>query len=177
VSFFNSPTNGTYTILPGALASTSLSSNSVNGLSSGQSATLTNLPNLVVQVSGSGGGSSFEQAYPGRVKTDVAPNGLTYLVNYAFGGSTNNEAKLPQQVISDPAQLTLVAYVRTNDPSVTVTPERGSSLTNWVTDSISTNYPTDTPAPAGTEKRSYSTPISTNNPRMFLRLRATSAAP
>jgi autotransporter-associated beta strand protein len=173
VAFAGVPMNGTYAVLPGSLAVASLASSSVTGLGSGQTATIANSPNLVVQVSDAVTGPTFADAYPGIDMTDLAPNGLTYLVNYAFGGSSTSEAKLPEQITSDPAQLTLVAYVRTNDPSVSVAPERGSSLTNWSSDSITTNYLTDPSAPAGTEKRSYSTPISTNNPRMFLRLKTT----
>ena len=173
VAFASLPTNGTYAVLPGPLAVASLASNSVTGLGSGQTATIANSPNLVVQVSSAVTGPTFGGTYPGINMTNVAPNGLTYLVNYAFGGASANEAKLPEQITSDPAQLTLVAYVRTNDPSVSVVPERGASFTNWSTDFITTNYLTDPSAPAGTEKRSYSTPINTNNPRMFLRLKAT----
>ncbi|MEY2851493.1 MAG: hypothetical protein RL549_192 [Verrucomicrobiota bacterium] len=173
VVFTSAPTNGTYAVLPGSLAVASLASSSVTGLGSGKTATIANSPNLVVQVSDAVTGPTFVDAYPGIDMTDVAPNGLTYLVNYAFGGSSTTEAKLPEQITSDPAQLTLVAYVRTNDPSVNVAPERGESLANWSGDFITTNYLADPSAPAGTEKRSYSTPISTNNPRMFLRLKAT----
>jgi autotransporter-associated beta strand protein len=173
VVFTSAPTNGTYAVLPGSLAVASLASSSVTGLGTGKTATIANSPNLVVQVSDAVTGPTFVDAYPGIDMTDVAPNGLTYLVNYAFGGSSTTEAKLPEQITSESAQLTLVAYVRTNDPSVNVAPERGESLANWSGDFITTNYLADPSAPAGTEKRSYSTPISTNNPRIFLRLKAT----
>ena len=65
-----------------------------------------------------------------------------------------------------------MAYVRTNDPSVEVNAERGPALNSWYGNNITTNSLSDPNAPAGTAKRFYSTPINTNNPRMFLRLKA-----
>ena len=97
----------------------------------------------------------------------------TYLMNYAFGGSSSNTPILPVQDTNDPTKLTLVAYVRTDDPSVQVNAEQGSDLGNWSGGSITTNNLTDPTAPQGTQKKSFSTPISTNNPRKFLRLKAT----
>ena len=117
-------------------------------------------------------GSTFENAYPGVNLEDVAPNGLTYLVNYAFGGNSTNAASLPVQDTTDPAKLTLVAYVRTNDPTVNVNAEKGTSLSNWNGSDITTNTISDPYAPAGTEKRLYSVPVITNNTQ-FLRLKVT----
>ncbi|NDC33489.1 MAG: hypothetical protein EBZ63_07295, partial [Burkholderiaceae bacterium] len=59
-------------------------------------------------------GPSFEDAYPGKKLTDVAPNGLTYLMNYAFGGDSSNTPTLPTQDTADSGKLALVAIVRTN---------------------------------------------------------------
>jgi len=117
-------------------------------------------------------GSTFENAYPGVNLEDVAPNGLTYLMNYAFGGNSTNAASLPVQDTTDPDKLTLVAYVRTNDPTVNVNAEKGTSLSNWNGSDITTNTISDPYAPAGTEKRLYSVPVSTNNTQ-FLRLKVT----
>jgi len=189
VNFSSPPTNGTYTVLPGALALASLSSNSVTGLGSGKIGTVANSPNLVVQISdsedgsGTGGGgnlvttgSTFEDAYPGGVNmTDIAPNGLTYLVNYAFGGSSTNPAKLPMQDTSDPSKLTLVAYVRTNNASGTlnVVGEKGATLDSWDTNNpiagVAAQDQSD--APSGTRKRIFST--TNSGDRLFLRLKTT----
>jgi len=172
VTLSTTPSDGdSFMILPGSLAGV-YGAPSVNPLGQGQTASFDPSTGILSVTQGATT-PSFSSAYPTNNLADIAPNGLTYLVNYAFGGDSTHEAKLPEQVTSDPAQLSLVAYVRTNDPSVSVAPERGSSLTNWSSDFITTNILTDPYAPAGTEKRSYSTPVSTNNPRMFLRLKAT----
>jgi hypothetical protein len=74
-------------------------------------------------------GPTFDGAYPGKNLTEVAPNGLTYLVNYAFGGDANTAATLPVQDTSDPTKLSLVVVVRTDDPSLTVGGQASTSLT------------------------------------------------
>jgi hypothetical protein len=129
----------------------------------------------VVQVSSNVTGPTFEDAYPGGVSmTDVAPNGLTYLVNYAFGGSSTNPAKLPMQDTNDPSKLTLVAYVRTNNASgtLTVKGEKGSALDAWDTNNPITGTVAgdQLDAPAGTQKQIFSVPNTGD--RLFLRLKA-----
>lgn len=107
--------------------------------------------------------------------TDVAPNGLTYLMNYAFGGSSTRSATLPSQDTSDPTKLTLVAYVRTDNAvgTLSVVGEKGDSLSNFDTaNPIPGEVPNDqSTAPAGTQKRIFSVPA--NGDRLFLRLKAT----
>jgi hypothetical protein len=102
--------------------------------------------------------------------SDIAPNGLSYLMNYAFGGSDTTEPMLPVQDTSDPAKLTLVAYVRTGDNTLSVTGEAAGSLDfNPV---INVPFRTFDPfgAPAGMEMRSYS--VSVSGDHKFLRLKA-----
>ena len=115
-------------------------------------------------------GPTFDGAYPGKNLSGVAPNGLSYLMNYAFGGSDNTEPRLPVQDTSDPAKLTLVAYVRTGDNTLSVSGEAAATLDF----SLPSNAPyvviTNSDAPAGMEKRSYS--VSVSGDRMFLRLKA-----
>jgi len=120
-------------------------------------------------------GPTFESAYGGINMTNIAPNGLTYLVNYAFGGSSNSTAKLPVQDTSDPTKLKLVAFVRTNDVSgvpITVKGQTGSSLTSWDPNLIEgQDAENNDGAPAGTRKRIFSVDVSGD--RQFLRLKVT----
>jgi len=116
-------------------------------------------------------GPSFDGAYPGKNLSDVAPNGLTYLMNYAFGGSDTTNPKLPVQDTSDPAKLTLVAYVRTGDSTLSVVGEVASELPSFDSaNTIAGDVVSPSDAPAGMEKRNYS--VSVSGERMFLRLKA-----
>jgi autotransporter-associated beta strand protein len=177
VAFSSVPSAGTtYSILPGALAANSLVSQSVTGLGSGQTATVSNDPNLVVEVTSTvPAGPTVDSAYPGTTMTDVAPNGLTYLMNYALGGSSTTSATMPSQDTGDPTKLTLVAYVRTDNAvgTLSVVGEKGDSLSNFDTaNPIPGEVPNDqSTAPAGTQKRIFSVPA--NGDRLFLRLKAT----
>ena len=119
---------------------------------------------------------TFGNAYPGVNLTDLAPNGLAYLANYAFGGDSSNAPTLPSQDVSDPTKLALVAVVRTNDSSVSVVGESVNDLTDYnnpssvsavqgTTDGVPQNY-----LPAGCERRKYSVDQSTGD-RKFLRLK------
>lgn len=175
VDFTTPPDEGTYAILPGPLNSASLASVSVTGLAAGKTATVANSPNLVIQVAAAPAGPTFESAYPANSLTDLAPNGLTYLMNYAFGGSSSHAATLPSQDFNDPTKLTLVAFVRTNNTGgvLSVVGEAGDALSNFdSTKPIPGEFALDqSDAPAGTEKRIFSVPA--NGDRLFLRLKAT----
>jgi hypothetical protein len=75
-------------------------------------------------------GSTFAGAYPGKSMTDVAPNGLTYLANYAFGGDSNTQPILPVQDMSDPDKLRLIVVYRTDDPTLPLSGLRGEATTS-----------------------------------------------
>ena len=62
--------------------------------------------------------------------TDVAPNGLTYLANYAFGGDSNTQPILPVQDMSDPDKLRLIVVYRTYDPTLPLSGLRGEATTD-----------------------------------------------
>jgi autotransporter-associated beta strand protein len=175
VHFANPPGDGTFAVLSGPVDGASLASVNVTGLASGQTATVANSPNLVVQVADASTGPTFDDAFSGNAMTDVAPNGLTYLMNYAFGGSSTQAAALPSQDFNDPTKLTLVAFVRTNNTAGTlsVLGEAGDALSNFDTaNPISGQVaPDQSDAPAGTQKRIFSVPAT--GERLFLRLKAT----
>ena len=59
----------------------------------------------------------------------MAPNGLTYLVNYAFGGDATTVATMPVQDTSDPTKLRLIVVVRTDDTSLTIGGQASTNLT------------------------------------------------
>ena len=105
---------------------------------------------------------------------DLAPNGQTFLVNYALGGDSSTPATLPWQDTSDPTKLTLVAYVRTNNPvgtTLLVEGQKSDSLTNFdVADPVPGVAAEDqSDAPEGTEKRVFS--VLREGNRLFLRLK------
>ena len=109
---------------------------------------------------------TFADSYRGKEMLGIAPNGLTYLANYAFGGSDTSEPKLPVQDTSDSNQLALVAYVRTGDVSVGGQDAPSLDFSSASTTSYVVINPSD--APTGMEKRRYSVDINGN--RRFLRL-------
>jgi len=73
---------------------------------------------------------TFSGAYPGRTLTEVAPNGLTYLANYAFGGDSNTQPILPVQDMSDSDKLQLIVVYRTDDPTLPLSGLRGEATTD-----------------------------------------------
>jgi len=78
----------------------------------------------------SAAGSSFSSAYPEKTLTGVAPNGLTYLANYAFGGNEATPATLPVQDTSDPTKLRLVVVFRTDDSTLPLNALGGEATTD-----------------------------------------------
>lgn len=116
-------------------------------------------------------GSTFAEAYPGKSLTEIASNGQTYLVNYAFGGEADQAPILPTQDSSDPAQLRLIAVIRTNDASVTWNGEVATSLVGgWNSSDVTvTDSPNQENLPPNTVRKIISVDRG-SDPKKFIRL-------
>ena len=146
VDFASTPVTGaTYTVLSGALATNSFASTPVvNGLGSGQTATLTNNPNLVVLVSGSPATNNYASwltNYPSLTgaatngSADPDGDGFINDTEYAFDGDPT---------VGTPALMTATAVgtnavfnwiERTN--GVTYEVQKNGTLTNaWTSTGI-----------------------------------------
>jgi autotransporter-associated beta strand protein len=174
VAFASAPIAGTYDILPGALAANSLVSPSVTGLGSGQSATVVNDPNLVVQVTGGSADPTFESTYGSINPLEINPaNGLSYLMNYALGGTGPSSNPALPVLTSSASSLTLTANIRNSGQGVDVVGEYTYNLAGqWFLDQVTTN----TGGPGSVENttvHSFSINVEPGQPRKFLRLRAT----
>lgn len=174
VAFSSVPSAGTtYLILPGGLAGNSLVSTPVTGLGSGQTATVVNAPNLVVQVTDGVAGPTFESAYPGIDPLEINPaNGLSYLMNYALGGTGSNSTPALPVLTSDGTNLTLTANIRDIGQGVNVVGEYAYDLAGpWLEDKVSTTMGGS--IVPNTRVTSFSIQVESAQPRKFLRLRAT----
>ncbi len=122
-------------------------------------------------------GSTFAGAYPGASMTDVAPNGLTYLANYAFGGNETTPATLPVQDTSDPTKLRLVVVFRTDDSTLPLSALGGETTADlaggWSASGVSVENSTDvSPVPPNTVRKVISVDRGTALKR-FLRATVT----
>jgi hypothetical protein len=122
-------------------------------------------------------GSTFLGAYPGKSMTEVAPNGLTYLANYAFGGDSNTQPILPVQDMSDPTKLRLVVVFRTDDSTLPLNALGGETTANlaggWSASGVSVENSTDlSPTPANTVRKVISVDRG-SDPKKFLRATVT----
>ena len=127
-----------------------------------------------VSVTANPAGSTFEDAYPGKIMTDFAPNGLTWLANYAFGGNATTQATLPVQDTSDPTQLRLNVVFRTDDSTLPLTALGGEATTDlaggWSASGVSVGDSTDlSPVPANTVRKVISVDVVSSDSRRFLR--------
>ncbi|MFA9197802.1 MAG: hypothetical protein ACEQSM_09465, partial [Aliarcobacter sp.] len=129
-----------------------------------------------VSVTANPAGSTFEDAYPGKIMTDFAPNGLTWLANYAFGGNATTQATLPVQDTSDPTKLRLVVVFRTDDSTLPLTALGGEATTDldlagsWSTSGVSVGDSTNlSPVPPNTVRKVISVDVVSSDSRRFLR--------
>ena len=118
-------------------------------------------------------GSTFAGAYPGVSMTDVAPNGLTYLANYAFGGDATTQATLPVQDTSDPTKLRLVVVFRTDDNSLTLGGQASTGLeAAWSSAGVTVVDGDSTGLPANMARKVISVDRG-SDPKKFLRATVT----
>ena len=115
-------------------------------------------------------GSTFAGAYPGKIMTDIAPNGLSHLANYGFGGSEGVSPTLPIMDSSDPTKLRLIVVFRTDDSSLSLGGQTTTDLAGgWSTSGVSIVPSTDaSPVPANTARKVISVDRGSGSKR-FLR--------
>jgi autotransporter-associated beta strand protein len=173
INFSNNVSAGTYPVLPGALNGT-YSEATYNNLSQGQTASF-NASTGSVTVTGNpaSSGPSFADSYPGQSLTDLAPNGLSYLMNYALGGSSANGISTPVSS-ADGSTLSITAIVRINDPKCRIVGEATTSLTAWPTNSPINGVPTadQSGADSGVTQKQVFSVNRGPDLKKFLRLKA-----
>ena len=173
VAFTSVPSTGmTYTVLPGALASNSLVSPSVSGLGSGQTATVANSPNLVVQVTDAPTGPTFDSLYTPGSENGLGSNGLPNLMNYALGGNGPSSTPALPVLTSDANSLTLTANIRNSGQGVTVVGQYAYDLAGpWADVDLTPTMASS--SVANTTVQYFSQPVESNKPRKFLRFKVT----
>jgi hypothetical protein len=161
-------------VLAGALAGNSLVSQSVTGLGSGQSATVANSPNLVVQVTGGSADPTFESTYGSINPLEINPaNGLSYLMNYALGGTGIGSTPALPVLTSNGTSLTLAANIRNVGQGVDVVGEYTYDLAGTWTEVELTDVTGANSALDNTTVKSFSIDVESGRPKKFMRLRAT----
>ena len=101
--------------------------------------------------------------------TDIAPNGLSYLANYGFGGSEGTTPTLPIMDNSDSTKLKLIVVFRTDDLIVLGGETTVDLVSGWSTSGVSVDPSTDaSPVPANTARKVISVDRGSGSKR-FLR--------
>jgi autotransporter-associated beta strand protein len=173
VVFASAPIAGTYDILPGELAGNSLVSQSVTGLGSGQTATVANSPNLVVQVTDEPTAPTFDSLYTPGSENGLGSNGLPNLMNYALGGTGIGSTPALPVLTSDGTSLTLTANIRNVGQGVDVVGEYTYDLAGTWTEVELTDVTGANSALDNTTVKSFSIDVESGRPKKFMRLRAT----
>jgi len=146
VDFASPPVTGsTYTVLSGALATNSfVLTPVVNGLGSGQTATVTNNPNLVVLVSGSPASNNYASwlaNYPSLTGADTNgsadPDGDGFINNTEFAFDGNPTVGTPALMTATAVGTNAVFNWIERTNGVTYEVQKNSSLTNpWTSTGI-----------------------------------------
>ena len=120
---------------------------------------------------------SFASIFSGASPAAVGPDGMSYLLKYAFGGTNSNSpANWPIAAYSN-NELSLTYLARTNDTNLSIYPERCTELSasnSWTNTGISVSTLGTTNVDGTTVERRKASVISTNVTRQFLRIKVTS---
>ena len=117
-------------------------------------------------------GPTIVEAYSGKDPLAVNPdNGMTYLLNYAFGGSDTTAPALPV-LTSDANSLTLTANIRNSGQGVSVVGQYAYDLAGpWADVDLTPTMASS--SVANTTVQYFSQPVESNKPRKFLRFKVT----
>jgi autotransporter-associated beta strand protein len=171
VNFATPPTVGTTNnVLSGPLNSASLASNKVTGLPPNSGWTFTNNPNLQVIVTSAG--PTFNSLYGQGNENEPGSNGLTYLMNYALGGTGPSSNPALPVLTSDGTSLTLRANIRNSGQGVNVVGEYTYDLAGTWTEVELTVVTGANPALDNTTVKSFSIDVESGRPKKFMRLKA-----
>jgi autotransporter-associated beta strand protein len=176
VNFATPPAVGTTNnVLSGPLNIASLASNKVTGLPPNSGWSFTNNPNLqVIVTSTEPTGPTFESAYPTiSDPSEINPaNGLSYLMNYALGGTGPSSTPALPVLTSDGTSLTLTANIRKSGQGVrNVVGEYAYDLAGQWYEVVLT--PTEASTVENTTVQFFTQPVESDKPKKFLRLKAT----
>jgi hypothetical protein len=172
VAFASPPSAGTYDVLAGALAENSLASKSVTGLGSGQTATVANSPNLVVQVTDAPTGPTFDSLYTPGSENGLGSNGLKNLMNYALGGTGPSSNLALPVLTSSASSLRLTANIRNSGQGVVVIGQYAYDLAGPWNDVALT--PTGASSSvANTTVQSFTQAVESGRPKIFMRFKVT----
>jgi hypothetical protein len=127
----------------------------------------------VVEVTGGSTNPTFEDAYPSIDPLAVNPaNGLTYLMNYALGGTGPTSTPTLPVLTSDANSLTLTANIRNSGQGVTVVGQYAYDLAGpWADVDLTPTMASS--SVANTTVQYFSQPVESNKPRKFLRFKVT----
>jgi hypothetical protein len=127
----------------------------------------------VVQVTDGPTVPTFEDNYKGINPLAINPaNGLSYLMNYALGGTGPDSNPAVPVLTSSASSLTLTANIRNSGQGVSVVGQYAYDLAGPWTDMFLTATGASSSV-ANTTVKSFSQAVESNKPRKFLRLKAT----
>ena len=122
-------------------------------------------------------GTSFSSLFPGVNPTNVGPDGMAYLLKYAFGGTNTNDRVNGPITGYGNNELSLTYVARTNDTNLSILPERTTDLSSsngWTNGGITvSNLGTTNIGGTDFERRKAVIP-ATSSDRQFLRLKVRS---